>query len=224
MFAKAYMGRKDGRRPPLHFKAATKIRSRRGPRLHPCHMATTHEGFSVSVRTESERSPEGTAELSPGRSPGYKFKARQVPQGRLKSCPNAICRMPRFSNCPFIQQPPFHPATALSLQRPSPFCHPEGNREICSAPFVCPAPTGPQPPPIITKHSWKHQPPLCLSAFPGEVRGTADPSVALGMTKRGGSIGGKGRLLDERAVAEPRHLSNLIWTALNFSRPFPRRR
>jgi hypothetical protein len=35
---------------------------------------------------------------------------------------------------------------------------------------------------------------------------TADPSVALGMTKRGGSLQGKGGLLDERAVAEPRIL------------------
>jgi hypothetical protein len=34
-------------------------------------------------------------------------------------------------------------ATALSLQRPSPFCHPERSRGICGAPFVCPAPTGP---------------------------------------------------------------------------------
>jgi hypothetical protein len=91
-----------------------------------------------------------------------------------------------------VQRLPFHLATAVSLQRPSPFCHPEGNRGICSAPFVCPAPTGPQPPPIITKYSWKHQPPLCLSAFSGEVRGTADPSVALGMTKRGGSLHSKG--------------------------------
>src|ERR1700722_8118642 len=49
---------------------------------------------------------------------------------------------------------------------------------ICSAPSVCPAPTGPQPPPIITKYTWKHQPPLCLSAFPGKVRGTADLSAA----------------------------------------------
>jgi hypothetical protein len=69
-------------------------------------------------------------------------------------------------------------ATALSLQRPSPFCHPEGNRGICSPPFVRPAPAGPQPPTIITESSWKHQPRLCLSAFPGEVRGTADPSAS----------------------------------------------
>jgi hypothetical protein len=76
-------------------------------------------------------------------------------------------------------------ATALSLQRPSPFCHPEGSREICGAPFVCPAPTGPQPPPIITESSWKHQPLLCHSGFPGVVRGTADPSASLGMTRKG---------------------------------------
>jgi hypothetical protein len=33
-------------------------------------------------------------------------------------------------------------ATALSLQRPSPFCHPERSERICGAPFVCPAPAG----------------------------------------------------------------------------------
>src|SRR5258708_5574694 len=49
-----------------------------------------------------------------------------------------------------------------------------------------------------------HETPLCLSAFPGEVRGTADPSAALGMTKRGGSLQGQGdcwmkqRLLNRR--------------------------
>jgi hypothetical protein len=37
--------------------------------------------------------------------------------------------------------------------------------------------------------------------------------------KKGRAVARKGRLLDERAVAEPRHLSNLIWTGLKFSRP-----
>jgi hypothetical protein len=35
------------------------------------------------------------------------------------------------SNRPFLQQPPFPPATALSLQRFSPFCHPERTRISC---------------------------------------------------------------------------------------------
>jgi hypothetical protein len=35
----------------------------------------------------------------------------------------------------------------------------ERSERICGAPFVCPAPAGPQPPPIIT--SWEHQPPPC---------------------------------------------------------------
>src|SRR3984957_14785010 len=39
------------------------------------------------------------------------------------------------------------------------------------------------------------------------------PPLPSGMTKRGGSLQGKG-------VAEPRHLSNLIWTGLKFSRPY----
>jgi hypothetical protein len=69
-------------------------------------------------------------------------------------------------------------ATALSLERPSPFCHPERSERICGAPFACPAPTGPQPPRIITESSWKHQPPLCHSGFPGVVPGPADPSTA----------------------------------------------
>jgi len=42
-------------------------------------------------------------------------------------------------------------AIALSLALPSPFCHPERSRGICGAPFVCPTPAGPQPPPIITE-------------------------------------------------------------------------
>jgi hypothetical protein len=35
----------------------------------------------------------------------------------------------------------------------------------------------PTTPPIITGSSWKNQPPLCHSGFPGVVRGTADPSA-----------------------------------------------
>ena len=61
-------------------------------------------------------------------------------------------------------------ATTLSLRRPSPFCHPERSERICGVPFACPAPTGPQPPPIITESPWKHQPRPCHSRFP-EVRG-----------------------------------------------------
>jgi hypothetical protein len=35
------------------------------------------------------------------------------------------------SNRPFLQQPPFPSATALSFQRSSPFCHPERTRISC---------------------------------------------------------------------------------------------
>jgi hypothetical protein len=38
-------------------------------------------------------------------------------------------------------------ATALSLQPPSPCCHPERRERTCGAPFVCPAPIRLQPPP-----------------------------------------------------------------------------
>jgi hypothetical protein len=88
-------------------------------------------------------------------------------------------------------------ATALSLQRPSPCCHPERSERTCGAPFVCPAPTGPQPPPILTESSWKNQPSLCHSGFPGVVRGTADSrSAALGMTTKERVVPRRGRLLN----------------------------
>jgi hypothetical protein len=41
------------------------------------------EGACVRTRI-SELSPVGTAELSPGRSPGLDLQARPVPQGRLR--------------------------------------------------------------------------------------------------------------------------------------------
>jgi hypothetical protein len=38
------------------------------------------------------------------------------------------------------------------------FVIPSAAERICGAPFVCPAPTGPQTPLVITEPSWKHQP------------------------------------------------------------------
>jgi hypothetical protein len=93
--------------------------------------------------------------------------------------------MRRFSNRPFIQQPPF------PCNEPPLFVIPratEGSAVRHSCARTLPAHNLHH----ITKYSWKRQPPLCFSAFPGEVRGTADPSVPLGMTKRGGSLQGKG--------------------------------
>src|SRR5450631_4367204 len=66
-------------------------------------------------------------------------------------------------------------ATALSLQRPSPFCHPA--QPICGAPCVCPATTGPnlqQSSPNPHGNTNLH-----LSfRVPGVVRGTADLSAS----------------------------------------------
>jgi hypothetical protein len=50
-----------------------------------------------------------------------------VPQGRLKKLSEFDLKNAS------VQQPLFHPAAALSLQRPSPFCHPERSRGICSS-------------------------------------------------------------------------------------------
>jgi hypothetical protein len=50
-----------------------------------------HRGFwGVHENAISKVSPEGTAELSPGRSPGSEQKGRPVPQGRLKTGDNSI--------------------------------------------------------------------------------------------------------------------------------------
>ena len=45
--------------------------------------------------------------------------------------------MPRFSNRPFLAM------TLSFLSSRAKLCHPERSRGICGAPFVCPAPTGP---------------------------------------------------------------------------------
>ena len=70
--------------------------------------------------------------------------------------------MPRFSNRPFL-------ATTLSFlsSRAKP-------RDLRCAIRV-PRSYRPTTSTNITESSWKHQPPLCHSGFPGEVRGTADP-------------------------------------------------
>jgi hypothetical protein len=69
-------------------------------------------------------------------------------------------------------------ANATNLNRKSGGAKPRDLRCAIRVPAV----TGPQPPPIITKSSWK--PSVCHSGFPGVVRGTADPSASLLMTKR----------------------------------------
>jgi hypothetical protein len=43
---------------------------------------------------------------------------------------------------PALLQPPFPPATALSLQLPSPFCHPERSRGICGSVYRQPSSVG----------------------------------------------------------------------------------
>jgi len=119
----------------------------------------------------------GAAEGCPGSRRGL-FSA--VPAGLVVCCPNWIQRMPRVSNCPFIQQPPLPCHGPLLLVIPSVPGFPTspisqattyvvlpkenhissteaatlnrksgGGERICSAPFVCPAPSGSHPPLVI---------------------------------------------------------------------------
>jgi hypothetical protein len=109
-------------------------------------------------------------------------------------------------------------ATALSLQRPSPFCHPERRRADLRCAIRVPRSYRPTTPPIITETPTS---PLSFR-FSGVVRGTADPSAALPRISFGGvsdrhapflarkahsqpfpaqCVGNPGRM-----VAEPRHL------------------
>ena len=108
--------------------------------------------------------------------------------------------MPRFRNRPFLSHGPLL------------FVIPSAAERICGAPFVGPAPTGLQP-------SHPPNPPGNINlafVIPGFQEYSVEPqirSAALGMTKRRGPWARKGRLLDERAVAEPRNCLNPIWAA-----------
>jgi hypothetical protein len=116
--------------------------------------------------------------------------------------------------------------SATTLYEPLPFpCHPERSRGTCGAPFVCPAPTGPQPPPISTGNPGERSRGICGSADhswkPGMTKGrlffmrfgddwwrlwagksgahewrTTGPSAALGMTNKERGVARKGRLLN----------------------------
>ena len=145
--------------------------------------------------------------------------------------------MPRFRNRPFLSHgpllfvipsvpgfptSPLSPATtyvvlpkenhmqlteAATLDRKS-----GGAERICGAPFVGPAPTGLQPSHPRNLPGNIHLP----FVIPGFQEYSVEPqirSAALGMTKRRGPWERKGRLLDERAVAEPRNCLNPIWAA-----------
>jgi hypothetical protein len=46
----------------------------------------------------------------------------------LSQTPSPSTNAFSFHKHPLLRQTPFHPATALSLQQPSPFCHPERTR------------------------------------------------------------------------------------------------
>ena len=71
---------------------------------------------------------------------------------------------------------PFHPATALSLPRSSPFCHPERSRADLRCAIRVPRPFRFHNLHLSsTEPSWKHLSPLCDSEFPRVGRRTADP-------------------------------------------------
>ena len=105
-----------------------------------------------------------------------------------------------------VQQPPFPCNDPLLV------CHPERSRGTCGAPFVCPAPTGPQPPSIITVLTETPTSPLSFRVSRSGPRNRRSLGFARDDKK------GEGRC-KERAVAEPRHLSNLIWTGLSSAVP-----
>jgi hypothetical protein len=86
-----------------------------------------------------------------------------VERGRLNFRPVQI----RFERC-------LGSAPALSVQRPSPFCHPERSERICGAPFVCPAPTGPQPPPTSPN---PHENTNLRFVIPGFQEWSAEPQI-----------------------------------------------
>jgi hypothetical protein len=79
-----------------------------------------------------------------------------------------------LSTSPPPRRPPWPLATVLSSQRPSPFCHPERSERICGAPFVCPAPTGPQPPPTSPN---PHENTNLRFVIPGFQEWSAEPQI-----------------------------------------------
>jgi hypothetical protein len=67
-------------------------------------------GFRVCVKTGlMKSSPEGTAELSPGRSPGWTFNRRKVPTGRLEVTRTSSQR------CSAIENPRSAPRTQFCV-------------------------------------------------------------------------------------------------------------
>jgi hypothetical protein len=71
--------------------------------------------------------PEQLSELSSGQL----LVKRTVVGG--KGVPLTLAQALSFGKPPFTSATPFPPATALPLQRPSPVCHPERSRGICSS-------------------------------------------------------------------------------------------
>src|SRR5271155_310560 len=65
-----------------------------------------------------------TIEAPPSGIEGPSWNRR--PPVRHLACPGLV--PPPLTQAPSFDKTPFHPATALSLQLPSPFCHPERTR------------------------------------------------------------------------------------------------
>jgi hypothetical protein len=88
----------------------------------------------------------------------------RVPEGQLNFRPVQI----GFERC-------LGSATAVCLERPSPFCHPERSERTCGAPFVCPAPTGPNP---TNHHRILMETPTSPFVIPGFQEWSAEPQIA----------------------------------------------
>jgi hypothetical protein len=215
--------------------------------------------------------PLGTCQNDLRKEGQLKDSTEPVPKGLLNFRPVQIS----FERC-------LGSATALSLQRPSPFCHPErtriscfttltgdhgcgslqrephaadrsrnsrqeirGRRGICGAPFVCPAPTGPQPPPIITDpygntnlsflipgfQEWSAEPQiprLRSPGFPVELDGVDEPHPPFHQRKAHTRpcpedvAGNPGRDDKERAALHKEWLLNRGIFQIEFGQPWVR--
>ena len=160
-----------------------------------------HRDRRLKITPQGLQGPNASARERPSRY--------RVPQGRLNFRPVQISGgrkfwlhldrlLPKldFDNAS-AQQLPFPPATALSLSRSSPFCHPERSRADLRCAIRVPRSyrsttctcRPPNPPGNI-------KPPFCYSGFPGAGRRTADPLGCARDDKKERIAARKGRFLN----------------------------
>jgi hypothetical protein len=81
--------------------------------------AKTYPGALVCVRTDHKRSPGGTAELSPGRSPGKGFRDTTSPEGTaengLQRSPGQASAVPPGLNHVFMLYPGLRPGLSSAV-------------------------------------------------------------------------------------------------------------